>query len=166
MNITTSSPAKNPVPRTLCQVSECLRRVEGDAHFCKRCWALLPEGAAWVLRRALKDLRNPDLASVRRSEIDALAQAEKRLACEFRPPPSPEELAEADELTRQHHAFGTFNELLDAPGGYWPKFDLSHMGGMDPKTRQGVERLCDLYDRGQHARLDPRRATRLGFCGL
>jgi hypothetical protein len=56
-----------------------------------------------------------------------------------------------DDLTREYTAFGSFQELIDAPGGYFPTFDCCN---------QNVMRLADAYDIAQAERGDGRRVHR------
>lgn len=166
------------VERVVARVVKC--RVEGcawDAQhlglLCATCWVRLDEGVQralpYVLNRiSLKSL--PQTVQIEAEEVrdQVLAQlAAVRLGGLGRV--QGEDLREANRLTAKYHAFGLFCELVEAAGGYRPKFDLSRVsrfGAKDQATREDLRRLCDLYDREQSARNDPRRAVRLGVCGI
>ena len=60
-----------------------------------------------------------------------------------------ETVAEAESLTATLTAFDSFDDLLNAPGGYRPSL-----------TRPCQQTLADLYDDAQKRRGDPRRAFR------
>lgn len=59
----------------------------------------------------------------------------------------------SEALVAKHSAFGSFQELLDAKGGYKPSLDMSN-----PECRQ----LATRYDLAQIVRGDSRRAYRYG----
>lgn len=79
-----------------------------------------------------------------------------------------------DNLTREHTAFGSFHELLDAKDGYFPSFPKApqHMAewatyrlpsGQVVSARtyyQQFDLLAMAYDQAQEARGDIRRAQR------
>jgi hypothetical protein len=60
--------------------------------------------------------------------------------------------AQADALTRKHSAMGSFRELVEAPGRYYPTIYVD-----DPERM----RLADLYDFRQYMAGDDRRARRV-----
>jgi hypothetical protein len=64
-----------------------------------------------------------------------------------------ENAASPDFLTRTHTAFRSFDELLNAPGGYFPSLNVG---------KTGIKLLADHYDHAQAARGDSRRAFRWG----
>lgn len=77
----------------------------------------------------------------------------------FRPrfamkPLEAEEKIALDKITRNHSAFDTFEDLLNAAGGYRPTIRCNGKGGDERR------RLDDAYDRAQEARGDLRRAFR------
>ena len=61
----------------------------------------------------------------------------------------------ADELTRKHSAFRSFEELITCERNYRPSINMH-----EPSKRE----LADLYDAAQEARGDERRAYRFGSC--
>lgn len=61
---------------------------------------------------------------------------------------------ELDILVNELTAFASFEELLNAKGGYRPSFYVEY----DPRFRE----LADAYDKAQAERGDPRRAYRGG----
>lgn len=58
----------------------------------------------------------------------------------------------ADELTVKLSAFESFDELINAKGGYFPSIGSNK----SPERKE----LADLYDAAQEARGDKRRASR------
>lgn len=60
-----------------------------------------------------------------------------------------------EHLTRAHTAFGSFRQLVDAPGGYSPSLICSA-----PEHGADRSELADSYDTIQQRRGDPRRACR------
>jgi len=75
----------------------------------------------------------------------------------------------ADQLTRRHTAFESFESLIKAPDGYRPSIQSESAGacllpcGIRITTRnrrQELRRLADLYDEAQRNRGDHRRAWR------
>lgn len=58
-----------------------------------------------------------------------------------------------DTITRTHTAFATFEELLNAKGGYFPSIDVSVYS-------KAI--LADAYDKAQAFRGDRRRAFQYG----
>lgn len=64
------------------------------------------------------------------------------------------------KLTRKHTAFGSFEEMLTAEGGYRPSF---YIRGRDPADALEIEQLADAYDAEQVSRGDSRRAYRGDF---
>lgn len=64
---------------------------------------------------------------------------------------SPEDRAKLDDITARKCAFQSFQDLLDAPGGYFPTLNIA-----DRELRL----LADAYDDQQERRNDTRRAFR------
>ena len=63
-------------------------------------------------------------------------------------------MTQIDALTNELTAFATFEDMLNAEGGYRPSFYVEY----DPRFRE----LADAYDKAQAERGDPRRAYRGG----
>ena len=62
----------------------------------------------------------------------------------------------ADKLTQQFTAYDTFNELLNAKGGFYPS--LPFYLQKTQRRRREMLRLVDLYNEAQKERGDERRA--------
>lgn len=150
-----------------CKVEGCAMDAEVERTYCKACWLKLTEGIQRAVSGTLRRLGRDDLGPVARREAeDVIAQCSARLACELKGPPTPEEIAEADQLTRTLHSFDSFDELVNSYAGYWPKLRCSRKDEPNEHRRRANERLADLYDRAQKSKADARRATRLGCAGL
>lgn len=150
-----------------CKVTGCTMNAEIDRTYCKECWSKLPEAIQRAVSINLRRLSRGDLGPIARREAeDVIAQCSARLACELQGPPTAEEIAEGDQLTRMLHSFNTFDELVNSYPGYWPKLRCSRVDEPVEHRRRASERLADLYDRAQKSKSDARRATRLGCAGL
>ncbi len=136
----------------------CPNTIEVHGFCCKSCWAKLPEG---VQRELPRVIAGRELSRGMKEHV--IGQALARLGCEIAGPLLDEELVEANRLTPLCHAFQTFDELLNAENGYWPKWSVQDLKGEEYRN---TCHLADLYDRAMVARGDSRRATRLGFAGL
>lgn len=155
--------ASPPSSRPKCAIASCKRLVgytHGSGFLCPFHFVRLPEGTQRVLpylsRRAEGDAERKDVytAALLRLASEDDARKYGRLASE--------ELAVADVLTRQLTAFPSFEALLTARGGYWPKLPCR----LSDPNRDIAHLLSNFYDREQSARGDARRATRVGSCGL
>ena len=64
----------------------------------------------------------------------------------------------ADAFTIKHTAFNSFQEMLDAAGGYFPTLET------ESGTKESHERqfLANMYDEAQVSRGDSRKAYRWG----
>lgn len=148
-----------------CPVTRCDNLVE-DAIFCSACWQRLPEG----VQRASGHIANAvtsEHASPARQQAarELVEQARRRLSAELAGPLSEEEQARADQLCRRIYNM-PLGELLDAPGGYFPKLDCSTRWTPDREQRELHAEMADFYDRAQALRGDPRRVVRMDFAGL
>ena len=63
-------------------------------------------------------------------------------------------MTQLNALTNELTAFTSFEDMLNAEGGYRPSFYVQY----DPRFRE----LADAYDKAQEERGDPRRAYRGG----
>lgn len=157
------TPAAPPAsgPRK-CGISTCKRPVgktHGAGLLCPFHFVRLPEGTKYVLpalmqRPTCNEQIDVGIAAIGRLSSEDAGQRHGRLTAE--------QLADADQLTCEFTAFRSFEELITADGGYWPKLPCRCN---DPDPRR-AHRLANLYDQEQTARGDARRATRVGSCGL
>ena len=66
-----------------------------------------------------------------------------------------------DKLTKKITAFDSFQDLLDAKGGYYPSLRCSPIHGRRiDSTHLNCRNLADAYDKAQAERGDGRRAYR------
>lgn len=158
-----SQAAAPPSDARKCAVATCkrpARRTHGAGFLCPFHFVRLPEGTQHVLPYLL---RRPETDAER---LDVLEAAVARIAAEDAGARlellTKTEWESADELTREFTAFPSFEALLTAKGGYWPKLPCRRR---EPGS-QRAQLLANFYDREQTVRGDARRATRVGSCGL
>jgi hypothetical protein len=66
-------------------------------------------------------------------------------------------VATLDQVTQEQSAFGSFDDLVKARGGYVPSIDVSDEPGHEDRLV-----LADAYDSHMELHSDPRRAYRYG----
>jgi hypothetical protein len=164
---TSTGPAPHP-----CPVRFCTGLAPLGAICCPDCWSRTP--AAFRRAYHFAEPRAMHNRAAREFVAEIVEHALRRLSAERTGesdlpgggPLAADDRQVADELTRRCGAADSFQDLIDAQGGRWPKLDCSPRWQPDRAACEAATKLADLYDREQAARRDPRRAMRLGIAGL